>query len=98
MIKLLPVVALLFAAAPALAQSGSTQSPPSPNASSSAPEPTNSVPPGAANMNMGSASNPNVAAPLSTTVVTPGASTMPMAAAPGGNPPMAATVPTPAVK
>ncbi len=95
MLKFVPALAVLLASTAAFAQSGSTQSPPSPNASSSAPQPATSVPPGAANMNTGSASNPNVSGPLSTTVVTPGASTVPMMAAPAGSPPMAGTVPTP---
>ena len=40
--------ATVLMAGPALAQSGATQSPPSPNAGNSAPEPANSVPAGAA--------------------------------------------------
>ena len=95
MLKLIPAATLLLASTAAFAQSGSTQSPPAPNSAASSPQPATSMPPGAANMNTGSVSNPNVSGPLSTTVVTPGASPMPMTAAPSGSPPMAATVPTP---
>ena len=49
MFKTVVLVAfLVLAAGPAFAQAGSTQSPPAPNAASAGPEPTNSLPPGAA--------------------------------------------------
>ncbi len=99
MMKLVPALVILLAAAPAFAQGGASQSPPSPNAASSAPEPVNSVPPGALNMNTGNASNPNVSGPVGTTIVTPGmtpgASALPVPAAPTGQQPMANTVPAP---
>lgn len=62
MLKYVPVIALLVAvASPAFAQSGATQSPPAPNAGASAPQTSNSLPPGAANMNTNSTANPNLA-------------------------------------
>lgn len=61
MLKYVPVIALLVAAGPAFAQSGATQTPPAPNASTSAPQTSNSLPPGAANMNTNSTANPNLA-------------------------------------
>ncbi len=61
MLKYLPVIALLVAAGPAFAQSGATQTPPAPNAGSSAPQSSNSLPAGAANMNTNSTANPNLA-------------------------------------
>lgn len=102
MLKIIPVVALLFAAAPALAQSGSTQSPPAPNSASSGPEPANSLPPGAANMNTGTSANPNAAGIVGTTAVTPtGIAPGALATTPGtttSQQPMANTVPAPASK
>lgn len=95
MLKFVPALALLLAASAAFAQGGASQSPPSPNAASAMPEPSNSVPPGALNMNTGSASNPNVSGPVGTTVVTPGASATPVPAAPSSQQPMANTVPAP---
>jgi len=95
MLKYLPAVAILLASTAALAQSGSTQSPPAPNSSSSAPQPATSVPPGATNMNSGSTSNPNPSGAIGTTVVTPGAVPVPMTAPPAGSQPMDATVPKP---
>ena len=61
MLKYVPVVALLLAAGPAFAQSGQTQSPPAPSSGQSAPQTSNSLPPGAPNMNTNSTQNPNVA-------------------------------------
>lgn len=87
MFKTVVLVAfLVLAAGPAFAQAGSTQSPPAPNAASAGPEPTNSLPPGAANM--GASRSPNVSGNLGTTTVAP---------RPVPNPanPQAATVPTP---
>ena len=78
--------ALMLVAAPAFAQSGETQSPPSPNASSQGPTSANSVPPGALTANPSSPSNPFPSAGIGTTV-TPGAVVAP---APAG----ASTVPT----
>ena len=94
--KFAPAIALILLSTPVFAQSGASSSPPSPNASSSAPEPANSLPPGAANMNIGSSSNPNVGGALGSTAVTPGASPAPMSAAPTAQQPMANTVPVPA--
>ena len=94
--KLIPALSLLLLSAPAFAQSGASQSPPAPNAGQSAPQPSNSLPAGAQNLNTGSASNPNVSGPVSTTVVTPGAATSPVPAAPAGAQPLANTVPAPA--
>lgn len=94
--KLLPALAILLLSSPVFAQSGSTQNPPAPNAGESAPQPSGSVPPGAANMNTNSTSNPNISGPLSTTVVTPNAATTPMPAAPTTQQPTAGTVPAPA--
>ncbi len=61
MLKYVSVIALMIAAGPVFAQSGATQSPPSPNAGSSAPQTSNSLPAGAANMNTNSTANPNLA-------------------------------------
>ena len=60
MLKYLPAFALLIAAGPVLAQ-GATQSPPAPGSSSSEAQSSNSLPPGAANMNLNSTQNPNAA-------------------------------------
>ena len=94
--KLIPAFAFLLMSASAFAQGGSTQSPPAPSGSESAPQPANSVPSGAGNMNTGSASNPNAGGSVSTTVVSPGATASPVPAAPAGTQPMANTVPVPA--
>lgn len=94
--KFIPALAILLLSSPVLAQSGSTQSPPAPNSGSSAPQPANSIPPGATNMNSGSTANPNVGGALGTTVVTPSATPAPATTAPAGQPPMAETVPAPA--
>ncbi len=61
MLKYVLAIALLVAAGPVFAQSGATQSPPAPNASSSAPQTSNSLPAGSANMNTNSTQNPNLA-------------------------------------
>lgn len=61
MLKYVSAIALLVAAGPAFAQGGATQSPPAPNASSAQPQTSNSLPPGAANMNTNSTQNPNLA-------------------------------------
>ena len=96
MSKLIAAFTLLLLSAPAFAQSGASQSPPAPNGGENAPQPSNSLPAGAANMNTGSASNPNVSGPVSTTIVSPGAVATPAPAAPAGAPPLANTVPAPA--
>lgn len=95
MLKFLPAFAILVASSAALAQSGSTQSPPAPNAGNNAPQPANSAPPGATNLNTGSTSNPNVSGPIGTTVITPSVAPAPVPAAPAGSQPMDATVPKP---
>ena len=89
MTRLAIAAALMLVAAPAFAQSGDTQSPPSPNASSQGPTPANSVPAGALTANPSSPSNPFPSAGVGTTVTQPGAVIAP---APAG----ASTVPTPA--
>jgi hypothetical protein len=61
MLKYVPALVLVLAAGPVFAQAGATQSPPTPNASTSQPQSSNSLPPGAANMNTGSVQNPNLA-------------------------------------
>ena len=94
--KLVSALALLLLSAPAFAQGGASQSPPAPNGGESAPQPSNSLPAGAANLNTGSASNPNASGPVSTTAVSPGAVAAPVPAAPAGSPPLADTVPAPA--
>ena len=106
--KLVLATVLALAAAPAFAQSGVTQSPPSPNAGNSAPEPANSVPAGALTANPNAPQNPNVSPGVTTSTAT-GQPTQPSApnttpAAPSGSTsatgnPSAAfsrTVPTPA--
>ena len=106
MTKFIPALAILLMAAPAFAQSGTTTSPPSPNASNSAPQSANSVPAGALTANPNAPQNPNVSSGITTSTVT-GQQVTPMApvttpAAPSGstanNPSGAfqATVPTPA--
>ncbi len=79
MLKYASAFALILAAAPAFAQSGATQSPPTPNAAASAPTPATSVPAGALTSNPSTTQNPNVSGALgasSTTgsgpAVTPG--------------------------
>jgi len=96
MTKIIPVLTFLLMSASAFAQGGSSQSPPAPSGGQSAPQPANSLPAGAANMNTGSASNPNAGGPVSSTAVSPGATASPVPAAPAGNQPMADTVPAPA--
>ncbi len=68
--KTIVTLALLLAASPAFAQ-GATQSPPSPNASSSAPTPAGSVPNGAMTMAPGTTANPNMSAPLGSVTTSP---------------------------
>jgi len=94
--KVIPALTFLLMSASAFAQSGASQSPPAPSGNESAPQPANSLPAGATNMNTGSASNPNAGGPVSTTAVSPGATASPVPAAPAGNQPMANTVPVPA--
>lgn len=94
--RFIPALAILLLSSPVFAQSGTTQSPPAPNAGNSAPQPSSSLPSGAANMNTNSVANPNVSGPVGTTVVTPNAATTPMTAAPTAQQPMANTVPAPA--
>ncbi len=90
MLKYVPALVLMLAASPVLAQSGATQNPPSPNSGSSAPQPSNSLPAGAATMNNNSVANPNVGGALGTNTTTHAAP----AAGPSGA--MSTTVPTPA--
>ena len=78
--------ALMLVAAPAFAQSGETQSPPSPNANSQGPTSANSVPAGALTANPSSPNNPFPSAGVGTTVTGPTTT----APAPAG----ASTVPT----
>ena len=74
MTKYIPALLILLAAGPVFAQAGGTQSPPSPNAASAEPQSSNSVPPGAENLNTHSAANPNLAgSALGTTTFTPAA-------------------------
>lgn len=89
MLKYATAFALIVAAAPAFAQSGATQSPPTPNAAASAPTPATSVPAGSLTANPSTTQNPNVSGPLGTTGTgtTPGAA----GAASGA---MSTTVPT----
>ena len=61
MLKYVVAIALLVAAGPVFAQAGATQSPPAPNAGVAQPQTSNSLPPGAANMNTNSTQNPNLA-------------------------------------
>ncbi len=75
MMKFVPALALMIVAGPAFAQSGATQSPPSPLAGKSAPQTSNSLPPGAANMNTNSVQNPHLAGQAVGGTVTGGAST-----------------------
>ena len=86
---------MLLVSSVALAQSGSTQSPPAPNAGNSSPQPANSAPAGATNMNTGTVTNPNASGALSTTTTTPGVAPMAVPAAPAGSQPMDTTVPKP---
>ncbi len=60
MMKFVPAIALLLAAGPVFAQ-GATQNPPAPGSSASEAQSSNSLPAGAANMNLNSAQNPNSA-------------------------------------
>ncbi len=60
MLKYLSVFAMLVAAGPVFAQ-GATQTPPAPNSAVSGGETSNSLPPGAPNMNLNSTQNPNLA-------------------------------------
>ena len=92
MLKYLPALALLVATAPAFAQAGATQSPPSPNAGQAQPQSGNSLPAGAANMNTGSVQNPNLAGSAlgGTSTTAPGAVTVSPGAA------QSTTVPAPA--
>ena len=92
MLKYVPALVLVLAAGPVFAQAGATQTPPTPNAGVSQPQSSNSLPPGAANMNTGSVQNPNLAgSALGGTATTGGAvvTTSPGAA-------QSTTVPTPA--
>ncbi len=73
MTRFVLAAALFLAAVPAFAQSGATQSPPSPNASSQGPTSANSVPAGALTANPSSASNPCPSAGVGSTVTQPGA-------------------------
>ncbi len=81
---------MTLSAVPAFAQSGSTQSPPSPNAASSAPTPATSAPAGAMTTNPGG--SPNVGGALGSTTGMPTSTTMPS----GPSAAMSGTVPTPA--
>ncbi len=60
MIKYVPALVVLLAAGPVFAQ-GAAQSPPAPGSAASEAQSSNSLPPGAANMNLNSAQNPNAA-------------------------------------
>lgn len=98
MIKFAPVLAILLAAGPVLAQGADMRSPPTPNAASAAPAPANSMPPGTSNLNPGSVANPNVSGPVGSTDTSTGMPASPVA--PNNQPGSAFqnTVPTPAVK
>ena len=98
MTKLIPTLAILLMAAPAFAQGGSTQSPPAPNSSSSAPQPANSLPGGTSNLNTGSAANPNPSGAVGSTNTATGQPTSPVTAPPasGAGDAFSRTVPTPA--
>ena len=92
MLKYIPIVALVLAAGPAFAQS--TQSPPSPNASSAMPQSSNSLPTNASNMNNNSAANPAIAG---TALGSQTTTLAPMSPAPGGpGNAQSTTVPVPA--
>ncbi len=60
MLKYVPAFVFLIAAGPVLAQ-GATQTPPAPNSATSSGQTSNSLPAGAANMNLNSTQNPNLA-------------------------------------
>lgn len=98
MTKLIPAVAILLMAAPAFAQQGGTMSPPAPNAAASAPQPANSVPPGASNLNTSGTNNPNVAGSIATTDTATGLPATPTSPNPATQPGDAfnRTVPQPA--
>ena len=100
MTKLIPALAILLMASPAFAQGGNERSPPTPNAASSAPEPANSVPQGASNLNTSGLNNPNPSGPVGSTDTSTGRPTAPVATNPAANAGNAfdRTVPTPAVK
>lgn len=95
MLKYAAAAALMLAAAPAFAQSGATQSPPSPNASTSAPTPATSVPEGALTTNPGASTNPNVSGAIGGGPTVPAGS---LSNAPSPGTPMGNTVPQPATK
>lgn len=79
-LSLAAMALVLGLAAPAFAQSGATQNPPSPNSGSSAPTPPNSLPAGAAT------SNPNSAGGATPTMgAQTGTAGMPQPAAPSGS-------------
>ncbi len=95
MTKFVPALAMLLIAAPAFAQSGATQSPPSPNSSQSAPQPANSMPPGVSNVVPGTSLTSGPVGSTNTTTGGPGG-TVP-SQSPGADA-FTKTVPTPAVK
>ena len=61
MLKYVPAIVVMLAAGPVFAQGGATQNPPAPGSASSEAQSSNSLPAGAANMNLNSAQNPNAA-------------------------------------
>lgn len=60
MLKYVPAIVVLLAAGPVFAQ-GASQTPPAPGSAASGAQTSNSMPPGAANMNLNSTQNPNLA-------------------------------------
>jgi hypothetical protein len=82
---------LAVASAPALGQSGSTQSPPAPNSASSAPSAATSAPSGAMTTNPDTTQNPNPSGALGHNGVSAGTTG-------GASSAMSTTVPTPTSK
>lgn len=77
MLKYATAFALLVAAGPVFAQ-GASQTPPAPGSSASGTQSSNSLPPGASNMNLNSTANPHAAGQSlggSTTTTTPAPAT-----------------------